>query len=614
MSPPLTSPEGEGHGEGETGLLGSGVMGPAIAEGMFQGSVPALMTPMYTPYQQPQVQPGFALRGPHRPISPRGDGLGAFPINPSGHPRFPTYMAGHPPLAPQQNPTGFNPQTLGGPLMGYPRGPPPGFPPRYSQVMAVRGEQVYSPPSHDARYGNGEGFPRGNVVIPNQSLNVFLGTEAVVPGEPEGNPTSPDNESQVPNEPEPNVGDHATPGENEIPSESGVGSGDATTDTNEIPELQGAGGMMPYNGDPDNPDDPNNGDPENLDDPNNNANPIDPDDPKAEIEALQQQLAQAQEALAKSTKTLQKWAAQDSQINNLRELVQKQQGEFNAQILQYQAREKEQEEAIYQAGLDKQKLWEKERQKEKAEWVERQRVWEQERKREQAKWEAKEKAWQEKSQRELQEREWGWAKELEKKKREWEREQKWDGEGRSKNGVLNGRPKITNNLEQHPRQMGYQYQDQNPQLNNQMGYSSPRDRQPSKRGGGGNLDNTPQGGHVRVNDDRNQAYAYRNQFIPVREPKLSKYDGRIPWRVYEVKLLHLAKRYQWDDDTKLAKLVEALEDKALTFFSNLPSNVQVNFGLFRKKMNNRFMPQEPAITVRKQLQKIHQNTEGALEE
>ena len=119
---------------------------------------------------------------------------------------------------------------------------------------------------------------------------------------------------------------------------------------------------------------------------------------------------------------------------------------------------------------------------------------------------------------------------------------------------------------------------------------------------------------MRVNDDRNQAYAYRNQYIPVREPKLSKYDGRIPWRVYEVQLMHSAKRHQWDDDTKLAKLVEALEDKALTFFSNLPSNVQVNFELVRKKMNNRFMPKEPAITIRKQLQTIHQNTEEALEE
>ena len=147
-----------------------------------------------------------------------------------------------------------------------------------------------------------------------------------------------------------------------------------------------------------------------------------------------------------------------------------------------------------------------------------------------------------------------------------------------------------------------------------MGCPSPRGKQPSQRGRGGNLGNTPQGGHARVNDDRNQAYTYRNQYIPFREPKLSKYDGRIPWRVYEVKLMHLAKRHQWDDDTKLAKLVEALEDKALTFFSNLPSNVQVNFELVRKKMNNRFMPQEPAITVRKQLQIIHQNTEEALEE
>ena len=54
--------------------------------------------------------------------------------------------------------------------MGYPRGPPPGFPPRYSQVMAARGGQVYSPPSHDAGFGYGEGFPTGNLVIPNESL------------------------------------------------------------------------------------------------------------------------------------------------------------------------------------------------------------------------------------------------------------------------------------------------------------------------------------------------------------------------------------------------------------------------------------------------------------
>ena len=307
--------------------------------------------------------------------------------------------------------------------------------------------------------------------------------------------------------------------------------------------------------------------------------PVINNDPRVEIKILHQQLAQAQE----------KQAALDSQISNLWELVQKQQGEFDSKILKFQTREKEQDQAN----------------------MERQKVWEEERKGEQAKWEAWEKAWKERSQRELQERQWGWAKELEKKKREWEREQKWEWEARSKNGIPNLGRKIPNNLEQHPRQMGYQYQDQNPQWNNQMGCPSPRGRQPPQRGRGGNLYSTPQGGEVRVYDNRNQAYAYRNQYIPVREPKLSKYDGRIPWRVYEVKLYHLAKRYQWDDDTKLAKLVEALENK-LTFFSNLPSNVQVNFELVRKKMNNRFMPQEPAITIRKQLQTIHQNTEEAL--
>ena len=385
--------------------------------------------------------------------------LGFSSINLSGCPRFPAYSVGHSSFAAQQNPSRFGPRVPWGPSIGFPRGPPPQFPLGHSQVIPIRGDQVYNPAS-------------GESVIN--------------------------------------------------------------------------------------------------------------DDPRAEVKILQQQLAQAKK----------KQAALDSQINNLWELVQKQKGEFESKILKFQTREKEQ----YQANM------------------ERQTVWEEERKREQAKWKAREKAWKEKSQRELQEREWGWAKELEKKKREWEREHKWEWEARSKNGIPNGGQKIPNNLEQYPRQMGYQYQDQNPQWNKQMGCPSPRGRQPFQRGRGGYLGNIPQGGHARVNDDRNHAYAYKNQYIPVREPKLSKYDGRIPWKVYEVKLLHLAKRYLWDDDTKLAKLVEALEDKALTFFSNLRSNVQVNFELVRKKMNNRFMPQEPAITVRKQLQTIQQKPEEALEE
>ena len=127
------------------------------------------------------------------------------------------------------------------------------------------------------------------------------------------------------------------------------------------------------------------------------------------------------------------------------------------------------------------------------------------------------------------------------------------------------------------------------------------------------------GGATNVNDLQSEVKTLlqqlvRNQHAPVQEPKLSKYDGSIPWRVYEVKLLHLAQRYQWDDDTKLTKLVEALEGRALIFFSNLPINVQGNFEVVRKKVNNRFLPKEPAITVRKQLQTIRQNGEERLEE
>ena len=76
-----------------------------------------------------------------------------------------------------------------------------------------------------------------------------------------------------------------------------------------------------------------------------------------------------------------------------------------------------------------------------------------------------------------------------------------------------------------------------------------------------------------------------NEPIARRDPKLSKYSGSIPWRAYEVKLSLMVQKYQWDDETKLAKLVEALEDKALTF-SSLGEDVHTNYALVRKKMKS----------------------------
>ena len=61
--------------------------------------------------------------------------LGVSSINLLGCPRFPAYSVGHLSFAPQSNPTELNPRVPWGPAMGTPRGPPPQFPPQYSQVI-----------------------------------------------------------------------------------------------------------------------------------------------------------------------------------------------------------------------------------------------------------------------------------------------------------------------------------------------------------------------------------------------------------------------------------------------------------------------------------------------
>ena len=63
---------------------------------------------------------------------------------------------------------------------------------------------------------------------------------------------------------------------------------------------------------------------------------------------------------------------------------------------------------------------------------------------------------------------------------------------------------------------------------------------------------------------------YQPHQFQTQDPKLTKYTGKIPWHAYEVKLDPMATKYNWDEATKLVKLVEALEDAALTFFSGDP--------------------------------------------
>ncbi len=99
-----------------------------------------------------------------------------------------------------------------------------------------------------------------------------------------------------------------------------------------------------------------------------------------------------------------------------------------------------------------------------------------------------------------------------------------------------------------------------------------------------------------------------------KEPKLTSYSGDIPFRSYKVKLNILAEQAGWDNDTRLAKLVEVLEGQALTFFSCLPSEIRSDYLLVSKKFKARFWPPEPPRTARNKLKNIWMKPKETLEE
>ena len=133
-----TSPEGDPKEEGDMDPM---IRGDRVD---YDGLVGVPPTPLYTPYGQPLTPYAF---GNGHIISLRGFGLGAS-TNPTGHSRFPGFP-GQSPYGSQPYPMGFNPCVPWVQPMGFPRGPPPGFPPHYSQVFSVRGEPVRIPNGRD---------------------------------------------------------------------------------------------------------------------------------------------------------------------------------------------------------------------------------------------------------------------------------------------------------------------------------------------------------------------------------------------------------------------------------------------------------------------------------
>ena len=157
--------------------------------------------------------------------------------------------------------------------MGFPRDPPPGFLPRYPSGALGMGEGT-------GVMGNGYGedhttTPDGEARVPGNADNKSPEKEASVPKEPEANP----NNQPIPTPEE--FENHEDP-QSQVPVEP----------TN--------GGMTPANGGPHSPLGSSTGGMT----PNNGGSPHTGDN-KVEVEALRQQLAQAQEALAKSNQALQ---------------------------------------------------------------------------------------------------------------------------------------------------------------------------------------------------------------------------------------------------------------------------------------------------------------------
>ena len=71
-----------------------------------------------------------------------------------------------------------------------------------------------------------------------------------------------------------------------------------------------------------------------------------------------------------------------------------------------------------------------------------------------------------------------------------------------------------------------------------------------------------------------------------------------------MKLEIMARKYGWNSETKLAKLVKTLVDKTLTCYSNLPDMVRKNCNMAQKKFNVQFEPKELACTARNKLKAL----------
>jgi len=102
------------------------------------------------------------------------------------------------------------------------------------------------------------------------------------------------------------------------------------------------------------------------------------------------------------------------------------------------------------------------------------------------------------------------------------------------------------------------------------------------------------------------------------KPKMPTFTGKpgdaLDWTAFIVQFERIAQRQQWEDETKLDRLIECLQDQAAHFFSRLPLAHRNQYEPLRDRLRLRFAPVEPPAVLRKKLQDAKQGPDESLQE
>ena len=96
--------------------------------------------------------------------------------------------------------------------------------------------------------------------------------------------------------------------------------------------------------------------------------------------------------------------------------------------------------------------------------------------------------------------------------------------------------------------------------------------------------------------------------------KMATFSGDSDWYAFHMQFEKISGKYQWSLESKLERLVECLRDKALVCYSRAPALTRESYTSLVSCLERRFGRKDPPTTVRRQLQRLRQLDDEALEE